>query len=122
VRSFLGANTVLLVASLALCALLGGCAEEESDAPLVAGGSYGAAGPSESALVRFCEAGASACDEVTEAQCAEIVIEAEKVVTTADLPCAQDATSCDDTAVCLDALAVVVVVDGGDMPTTMPAD
>lgn len=107
------------VAGLALAGV--GCARDADEAPLASGGSHHAAAPGESPLSRFCGAGAAACEEVTEAECADIVIDAEKFVSSADVPCAERASDCDDTAACLDALQVVPVVDGGDMPTTQPA-
>jgi len=76
-------------------------------------------------LPEFCARATEACTDVSAAQCADIIVDADKVVRPGDIPCATASSTCDDTEVCLDALPLRNV-DGAYVPaqgpTTLPAD
>lgn len=75
-------------------------------------------------LPEFCARATEACSTVTTAECAHIVVDADKLVRPGDIPCAASSSTCEDTQVCLDALpnrnaeGMYIHRDG---PTTLPA-
>lgn len=102
----------------------------DGDVRCIAGDSDGATTapprpePGGISLGAFCEEAIAACTSVGSDECAQIVVDADKLVQPADITCASAAKSCDDTAFCLDELSVRNL-DGAfippDQPTSMPA-